>query len=292
MDSSTIKTISTLDDLRALRRSLPGPVGFVPTMGFLHAGHLRLVQTARRDCQSVVASIFVNPAQFGPQEDLSRYPRDLPRDLVLLEEAGVDLVWLPTPEIMYPPGYQTWVTVDEVSQPLEGASRPGHFRGVATVVAKLFNAVQPDRAYFGQKDAQQAAVIAHMIRDLNFPLEMVVCPTVREADGLAMSSRNTYLSPAERQAAVVLYQALCAMRQAYEQGERDAGHLRQAMQRILDREPLAQPQYVSCADGDSLQELEGPVTQALFSLAVYVGKTRLIDNFILRDGTWLVGEKN
>ncbi len=290
MKTSSMLTSIELNDLRRLRSSLAAPVGLVPTMGYLHAGHISLVQAARRDCASVVVSIFVNPTQFGPQEDLSRYPRDLPRDLALLEKAGVDLVWLPTPEIMYPPGYQTWVSVDDVTRPLEGAMRPGHFRGVATVVAKLFNVVQPDRAYFGQKDAQQAAVITRMVRDLNFPLEIVVCPTVREADGLAMSSRNTYLDPAERQAALVLHRALSAARAAYEQGERDGGRLRQVMQHTLAGEPLAQPQYVSCADADTLQELDGPVKQALFSMAVYIGKTRLIDNFIVRDGNWLTGE--
>src|SRR5574341_501833 len=200
--------LTTFSDLRSARSALPSPLGLVPTMGFLHEGHLSLARRARAECASVAVSIFVNPTQFGPNEDLAAYPRDLPRDLRLLETEGVDLVWTPTPEIIYPPGFQTWVTVEEVTKPLEGAMRPGHFRGVTTVVAKLFTAVQPDKAYFGQKDAQQAAVIRQMGRDLNFPIEIVVCPTLREADGLAMSSRNVYLDPDERQAAPVLSRAL------------------------------------------------------------------------------------
>ncbi|MCX8061531.1 MAG: pantoate--beta-alanine ligase, partial [Anaerolineales bacterium] len=260
----------------------PGSLGFVPTMGYLHEGHLSLVRAARHECAAVVVSIFVNPTQFGPQEDLDRYPRDLPRDLALLEAAGVDLVWTPTPEVMYPAGYQTWVTVEQIAAPLEGAMRPTHFRGVATVVAKLFNGVQPHRAYFGQKDAQQALVIRRMVADLNFPLEVIVCPTVREADGLAMSSRNVYLNPQERQAATVLYRALTAAQAAYQSGERNADSLRQVMQSVLSQEPLAKPQYVSCAKIDDLQEWQGEVTgKALLSLAVFIGKTRLIDNLVV-----------
>ncbi len=276
-----MQTVTTLSDLRLARRALPGPVGLVPTMGYLHRGHLSLVEAARAECVSVAASIFVNPTQFGPNEDLSAYPRDLPRDLGLLEQAGVDLVWTPTPEVMYPAGYQTWVSVEDVTRPLEGAMRPGHFRGVATVVAKLFNAVQPDRAYFGQKDAQQVVVIRRMARDLDFPLEVVVCPTVREADGLAMSSRNVYLSPAERQAAPALYRALCAAQAAFQAGERDAERLRQVVAGVVQAEPLARLQYVSCAAPDTLQEANGPVQQALISMAVYFGRTRLIDNILL-----------
>jgi pantoate--beta-alanine ligase len=279
-----MQTVVTLEEVRQARQKIPSPVGFVPTMGYLHEGHLSLVRRARVESASVVASIFVNPAQFGPQEDLATYPRDLPRDLELLETAGCDLVWTPTPEIMYPPGYQTWVTVEEIAQPLEGRMRPGHFRGVATVVAKLFNAVQPQRAYFGQKDAQQLAVIRRMTRDLDFPVEIVGCPTVREADGLAMSSRNSYLDREERQAATVLSRALGAAKTRYEQGERDAEQLRQAMLAELAREPLARVQYVSCADPDSLQELQGKVERALLSMAVYIGKTRLIDNIVLSKG--------
>lgn len=273
--------VETLDDLRAARRTLADPLGLVPTMGYLHQGHLSLVRLARQACVSVAASIFVNPSQFGPSEDLAAYPRDLPRDLAMLEAEGVDLVWTPSPETMYPPGYQTWVTVEEISQGLEGERRPGHFRGVATVVAKLFNAFGPQRAYFGQKDAQQVAVIRRLTVDLDFPVEIVVGPTVREPDGLAMSSRNTYLDPAERRAATVVYRALVAAQQAHASGTRDAAHLRQAMLDVLGSEPRARVQYVSVADPDSQREVEGPVERAVLSMAVFVGKTRLIDNMLL-----------
>ena len=276
-------TVITLTDLRSTRFSFPGRVGLVPTMGYLHEGHLSLVRRAREECEHVIVSIFVNPTQFGPQEDLSKYPRDLDRDLSLLEPLGVDLVWMPTPEIMYPPGYQTWVNVEAITLPLEGAMRPGHFRGVTTVVAKLFNAVQPHNAYFGQKDAQQAAVIRQMTRDLNFPIEIVVCPIVREPDGLAMSSRNVYLDPEQRRAATVLSRALRTATEAYENGERDAETLRQVMEDMLATAPLAQMQYVSCADYDTLEELETVTGKALLSMAVFVGKTRLIDNVVLGD---------
>jgi pantoate--beta-alanine ligase len=274
-------TIITLTELRSARLSFEGRVGLVPTMGYLHEGHLSLVRRAREECDHVVVSIFVNPTQFGPKEDLSKYPRDLDRDLSLLEPLGVDLVWMPTAEIMYPPGYQTWVEVEGITQPLEGSMRPGHFRGVTTVVAKLFNAVQPDNAYFGQKDAQQATVIRQMTRDLNFPLEIVVCPIVREPDGLAMSSRNVYLDPEQRRAATVLSRSLRAAQEAYEQGERDAEKLRGKMKEVLAGEPLAQVQYVSCADYDTLEELETVTGKALLSMAVFMGKTRLIDNIVL-----------
>jgi pantoate--beta-alanine ligase len=276
-----MQTVSSLPDLRSARLSFPGMVGLVPTMGYLHEGHLSLVRRARDGCDHVVVSIFVNPAQFGPNEDLAKYPRDLERDLSLLVPLGVDLVWNPTPEIMYPPRFQTWVEVEDMTRPLEGAMRPGHFRGVTTVVAKLFNAVQPHKAYFGQKDAQQAAVIRQMTRDLNFPLEVVVCPIVREPDGLAMSSRNVYLDPQQRKAATVLYRALSAAKDAYEKGERDAETLRRQMKEVLASEPLVQVQYVSCADYDTLEELETMKGKTLLSMAVFVGKTRLIDNFVL-----------
>ncbi|HSF80944.1 MAG TPA: pantoate--beta-alanine ligase [Anaerolineales bacterium] len=275
------KIVTSLAELRAARAQLAEPVGLVPTMGFLHEGHLSLVRASRSECASTVTSIFVNPTQFGPSEDLSSYPRDLPRDLGLLEAEGVDLIWTPTPEVVYPPDYQTWVSVEEVTKPLEGAMRPGHFRGVATVVAKLFNAVQPQRAYFGQKDAQQAVVIQQMSRDLNFPLEVIICPIVREPDGLAMSSRNTYLNPAERQAATVLSRALRQAQAAFLDGRRDAEALRRLVAEIVQSEPLAELQYVSCADPTTLQEQEGRVARALLSMAAYVGKTRLIDNLIL-----------
>lgn len=273
-----VEVVYSIRDLRLHRQKLASPVGFVPTMGYLHAGHLSLVQRARQECASIVVSIFVNPAQFGPQEDLASYPRDLERDLALLQSEGVHLVWAPLVEEMYPSGYQTWVTVDDLAEPLEGSLRPGHFRGVATVVTKLLNAVQPDMAYFGQKDAQQAALIQQLVRDLNLPVQIVVCPIVREPDGLAMSSRNTYLNPEERAAATILYRALRAAQATFQAGERDAAHLRQVMQEILAQEPLAQPQYAVCVDAATFQELETISGEALLLLAVYIGKTRLIDN--------------
>ena len=273
-----MNTVVTLPELRAACAQLPAPLGLVPTMGYLHEGHLSLARQARLDCASVIVSIFVNPTQFSPNEDFAAYPRDIPRDVQMLEAEGVDLVWLPTPEILYPAGYQTWVTVEEVAKELEGERRPGHFRGVATVVAKLFNAVQPQKAYFGQKDAQQVAVIRRMTQDLNFPVEIVVCRTMREADGLAMSSRNVYLNAAERQAATVLFRALTNARTAFETGEEEAEHLRQIMAETINAEQLARLQYLSCADPGTLRELSGRVTHALLSMAVFVGKTRLIDN--------------
>ena len=276
-----MKTIIGIDKLRASRLSLAGTVGLVPTMGYLHEGHLSLIRLAKSECDNVVVSIFVNPTQFGANEDLSKYPRDLERDLSLIEPLGVDLVWTPTAEIMYPTGYQTWVEVDAITRPLEGSMRPTHFKGVTTVVAKLFNAVQPHKAYFGQKDAQQAAVIRQMVRDLNFPIDVIVCPIVREADGLAMSSRNKYLEGADRKAATVLFRALNAAKDAYEGGERNAEVLRGKMKEVLESEPRAQIQYVSCADYDSLEELEVVKGKALLSMAVILGKTRLIDNFVL-----------
>ncbi len=274
--------VTTLEELNSALRLLDRPLGLVPTMGYLHEGHLSLARRSRDECKSTAVSIFVNPTQFGPSEDLSKYPRDLDRDLRLLDEAEVDLVWTPTAEIMYPPGYQTWIEVEKVTLPLEGAQRPGHFRGVATVVSKLFNAVQPQKAYFGQKDAQQAAVIRQMTRDLNFPVEIVVCPIVREPDGLAMSSRNVYLTSAERKAATVLHRALEAAEAAYGKGERQAEAMRQAMQDVLRSETLAKTQYVSCADAVTLEELSGQVAgRVLLSMAVFFGKTRLIDNVLV-----------
>lgn len=279
--SESMMITTTLEELWQALRLLERPIGLIPTMGYLHEGHLSLVRRAREECGSVAASIFVNPTQFGPNEDLSRYPRNLEGDLKLLESAGTDLVWMPTPGVMYPPGFQTWVTVETLANPLEGAMRPGHFRGVTTVVAKLFNAVRPEKAYFGQKDAQQAAVIRQMTRDLSYPIEIVTCPTVREPDGLAMSSRNSYLNPEERRAATVLFRALTAAESAYRTGERDAETLRYLMRKTIESEPLARLQYVSCADYDTLQELETVTGKTLLSMAVFIGKTRLIDNFIL-----------
>ncbi len=276
-----MKVVQTVTDLRAERGRLPEPLGLVPTMGFLHEGHISLVRRARAECRSVAASIFVNPTQFGPAEDLQGYPRDLPRDLDLLRREGVDLVWTPEASEVYPSGFQTWVTVDEVTRRLEGARRPGHFRGVATVVTKLFNAFLPARAYFGQKDAQQAVVVRRLTADLDFPVEIVVCPTVREPDGLAMSSRNAYLSPAERRAATVLYRALTAAEQAFNLGEHDGARLRAIMTDVLAAEPLARPAYVSVADPEALVEVDGPAERALLSMAVRIGKPTLIDNVIV-----------
>jgi pantoate--beta-alanine ligase len=270
--------VKTLAELNAARKELPEPVGFVPTMGYLHEGHLSLVRASTAECASTVASIFVNPTQFGPKEDLSQYPRDLERDLALLAAEGVDLVWVPDEATMYPPGFQTWVEVTHVAQPLEGSFRPGHFRGVATVVAKLFNGVRPQKAYFGQKDAQQAVVIQQMTRDLSYPIEIIICPIVREPDGLAMSSRNVYLDPDQRQAALVLNRALKAAEQAYLEGERNANRLREKMHSHFSEEPLANVLYASCASLETLEELDVIENGALLSVAVYVGKTRLIDN--------------
>jgi pantoate--beta-alanine ligase len=274
--------VAALSELRQARAELAEPVGLVPTMGCLHDGHLSLVRAARSECQSVIVSIFVNPSQFGPNEDLEDYPRDIPKDLSLLEAEGVDLVWLPTPEIMYPPSFQTWVDVEEVTKPLEGGMRPGHFRGVTTVVAKLFNAVQPQMAYFGQKDAQQVAVIKQMTQDLNFPLDIVVVPIAREMDGLALSSRNIYLDEAQRAAALVLQRALNVAQAAFDSGERRGDALRQIMDDTINAEPLAKIEYTSCAHPETLQELsEVGEDGALLSMAVFFGKTRLVDNMRL-----------
>ncbi|MFT3890184.1 MAG: pantoate--beta-alanine ligase [Anaerolineales bacterium] len=275
-----MQRVITLPELRTTRLPFSETVGLVPTMGYLHEGHLSLIKRAREECERVFVSIFVNPTQFGPKEDLAKYPRDLERDFRLIEEY-TDVVWTPSAEVMYPQGYQTWVEVEAMTKPLEGAMRPGHFRGVTTVVAKLFNAVQPHKAYFGQKDAQQVAVIRQMVRDLNFPLEIVVCPTTREPDGLAMSSRNVYLDSEQRKGATVLFRSLSAAKELFETGERNADKIRARMKEVLASEPLAEPQYVSCVDCDKLEELDEIKGKALLSMAVYFGKTRLIDNFIL-----------
>jgi pantoate--beta-alanine ligase len=261
-------------------------LGFVPTMGYLHEGHLELVRRARRENDHVAVSIYVNPTQFAPTEDLSRYPRDLARDLALLRDEGVAFVFAPDDATMYPPDFQTNVTIRDVTQPLEGARRPTHFEGVAVVVAKLFNIVQPTRAYFGQKDAQQSVVVRQLVRDLNFNLAIVVCPTVREADGLAMSSRNKYLVGDQRPAATALNRALRTAERLWAAGTRDGEALRRAMLAVLAEEPLAQVDYVSAADPNSLIEWTAdipPDAGVLLSLAVFVGRTRLIDNILLSD---------
>ena len=256
-------------------------MGFVPTMGFLHKGHLALVKRARAENSVVVVSIYVNPAQFGPREDFGAYPRDLDRDLRLLRKGGVDIVFIPSDDEMYPPGFCSWVDVEKVTERLEGASRPGHFRGVATVVAKLFNIVQPARAYFGQKDAQQVMVIKKMVADLDMNLEVIVVPTVRESDGLAMSSRNSYLDPGERRAATVLFKALTLANQLSLGGEKNAEEIRRQMTAVIAREPLAQIDYISITDAQTLEEVDVLDRPAVASLAVRIGRTRLIDNMPL-----------
>jgi pantoate--beta-alanine ligase len=276
-----LEIAETVAEMRRIRRHLDGTVGFVPTMGYLHEGHLSLVRMAREANDAVVVSIFVNPTQFGPNEDFERYPRDAEVDLRLLREADVDVVFFPTVGEIYPPGYLTCVNVEDVTDRLEGACRPGHFRGVATVVAKLFNIVQPDRAYFGQKDAQQVVVIQKMVEDLNMPVEILVGETVREPDGLAMSSRNVYLSPDERVRALVLSRSLRHAQALFAAGERDAGRIRCELEARIAATPGAAIDYVSLADPRTLRELDWIADRALVSLAARFGKTRLIDNVLL-----------
>ncbi|MFI4949455.1 MAG: pantoate--beta-alanine ligase [Caulobacterales bacterium] len=275
-----MQVLKTVAELRAARSGV-GDLGLVPTMGYLHEGHLSLVARAKADSGAVAVSIFVNPTQFGPNEDLARYPRDLGRDLALLEAAGADLVFTPDAAEMYPPGFDTRIEIGGVTEVLEGAVRPGHFAGVATVVAKLFNIVQPTRAYFGQKDAQQSVVIRKLVRDLDMPVEIVVAPTVREADGLALSSRNSYLTSSERAGAPAIYRALQAAQALFDGGERDADALRDAMRRALAAELVLRVDYVSIADAASLRELDRVEGAALASMAVRLGSTRLIDNLQL-----------
>ncbi|WP_129633129.1 pantoate--beta-alanine ligase [Candidatus Oscillochloris fontis] len=275
-----MQVISAIEAVRQARASYT-TLGLVPTMGYLHAGHLSLVRQAHQECGAVAVSIFVNPTQFGPNEDFGRYPRDMQRDLSLLEAEGVDLVFTPQPSEIYPVGFGTEVVLAAAEEVLEGAARPGHFRGVATVVCKLLNILQPTRAYFGQKDAQQTVVVRQMVRDLNMPYEIVVAPTIREADGLALSSRNTYLNAEQRQSATVLYRALRAASERYATGERSAAVLREVMRTVLASEPAVQPEYVSVADPLSLRELEAISQGALLSMAVRLGSVRLIDNMVL-----------
>jgi pantoate--beta-alanine ligase len=277
-----MRVIESSRELQTVRRRLLGYVGAVYTMGALHAGHLSLVKQAREENDAVIVSIFLNPTQFNNSDDLARYPRTLERDLELLEAADVDIVFTPTAEAMYPPHFQTTVQVEDVSDGLEGAARPHHFRGVATVVAKLFNLTQPVHAYFGQKDAQQVVVIRRMVRDLDFPVDVIVCPTVREADGLALSSRNVHLSDAERAAAPALYRALQRAAQVYEAGEREPAVLRAAARSVLVREPLLSIDYIALNDPANLHGIHTAVeTPLLLSIAALAGKTRLIDNCLL-----------
>jgi pantoate--beta-alanine ligase len=253
----------------------------VPTMGYLHEGHLSHIYRSKKENTFSGASIFVNPTQFGPNEDFERYPRDYPRDFAMLEKAGTDFIFLPTPQEMYPQGYNTWVEVLGVTAVLEGSIRPGHFKGVATVVTKLFNIVEPTRAYFGQKDAQQCVVIKKMALDLNMNLDVIIGPTLREADGLAMSSRNVYLSPEERSQAPVLNQSLILAQNMWNQGERDASVIRRSMEDLIKQKPLGKIEYISLADAYTLQELKDARKPLVISMAVKFGKTRLIDNLLL-----------
>lgn len=253
-------------------------IGLVPTMGYLHQGHLSLMERARQECDVVVISIFVNPTQFGEGEDFDEYPRDLERDAGLAESVGVDAIFAPPVEEMYPGGYCTYVNVEKLTDVMCGASRPGHFRGVCTVVSKLFNIIQPHKAFFGQKDAQQAIVIKRMVKDLNIPVEVITCPIVREEDGLAMSSRNVYLNPRERKAALVLSRSLALARQMIKQGERDRRKVQEAMQNLIEQEPLAKIDYIAIREGENLAEIDDLHGKVLIALAVRIGKTRLIDN--------------
>lgn len=270
--------LRTRAELRAALAEAPRTVGLVPTMGWLHDGHRSLIQRARTDDATTVATIFVNPRQFGDPGDLARYPRNEDRDVAICREEGVDLVWAPPVEEVYPPGFDTTVSVGAVARPLEGAARPGHFEGVATVVAILFGLVGAEHAYFGQKDAQQVMVLRRMALDLALPTAVIACPTVREPDGLALSSRNVHLAPVERAAAPVLHRALVSAKDRWAKGERSAEALRAAMHTVLATEPLARPDYVSVADGLTLRELDQIEGPALLSLAVRFGSTRLIDN--------------
>jgi pantoate--beta-alanine ligase len=278
-----VNVVETVAQMEAERAAMKGRVGLVPTMGALHEGHLSLVRRARRDSDRLVVTVFVNPTQFGPKEDFAAYPRDLDRDLRLLEAEGVDVVFAPTPEEVYPPGFDDWVEVrGPLTERLEGEFRPGHLRGVTTVVARLFRIVRPQRAYFGEKDAQQLRVVRRMAQEQRLPVEVIGLPTVREPDGLAMSSRNAYLSPEERQAALVVPRALEAgRRMVEEEGVRDAAAVRRAAEEMLRGEPRARIDYVSVSDYETLEELCEIDRPALLLLAVRVGATRLIDNAAL-----------
>ncbi len=279
-----MEIFTTIADYKKTRYKAEGSVGCVPTMGYLHEGHLALARRAKAENRHVVTTIFVNPTQFGPQEDLSRYPRDPERDIALLESEGVDWLFMPSSaEEIYPPGFDTWVDMGGVTERLEGSVRPGHFKGVATVVAKLFNIIEPHKAYFGQKDAQQVVVIKKLVKDLNFPLEVIVCPTVREHDGLAMSSRNVYLKPEERKSALALWKSLDLAQKLHSKGIRDAERIRSEMRSLIESEPPANIDYVSISHPETLQELEQIDGPALVSLAVRIGATRLIDNIIIGD---------
>ena len=275
-----MEVIETIAGMQEKRNQTTQTVGFVPTMGYLHEGHLSLVKQAKRENYIVIVSIFVNPTQFGPNEDFKAYPRNTKRDLSMLEPY-TDYVFMPSDKEMYPKDYDTWVEVKDITDRLEGAIRPGHFKGVTTVVNKLFNIVQPTKVYFGQKDAQQVAVINKMVKDLNMNLEIVVCPTIREPDGLAMSSRNTYLNAEQRKGAHVLYQALQKAREMVGEGEKSVAEIRLEMTAMINKEPLANIEYISFADNETLKEVHRIKPPVLVSMAVKFGKTRLIDNTVL-----------
>jgi pantoate--beta-alanine ligase len=284
VSTPVLKIFTTIDEMRTSSRALRAAgkrLGFVPTMGALHEGHLSLVRAALASCGAVATSIFVNPTQFGPNEDLAKYPRSFERDRDLLERAGVAFLFAPSAAEIYPAGAMTWVTVDELSGKLDGRSRPGHFRGVTTVVAKLFHIVEPDVAFFGQKDAAQVAVIRRMVRDLNFPIEISVCPIVREPDGLAMSSRNSYLNPDQRKQALVLHRSLNRVKALFDSGERNAAKLIGAGKDEFRSQPSVRLDYFEIVDPDALDPVQNISTPALIAVAAYVGPTRLIDNILL-----------
>jgi pantoate--beta-alanine ligase len=279
-----MRICNTIEDMRAASRAVRHAgkrLGFVPTMGALHEGHLSLARAAKASCDAVAASIFVNPAQFGPTEDLAKYPRNFERDRELLEKEGVELLFAPSVEEMYPAGAVTWVTVEGLSAKLDGRSRPGHFRGVTTVVAKLFHIVEPDAAFFGQKDAAQVAIIRRMAADLNFPVEIVACPIMREPDGLAMSSRNAYLDPQQRKQALLLHRSLFRANKLWEAGERDAAKIVATAQEEFAAEKSVRLDYFEIVDPDNLDPLDDVGNGALVAVAAFVGQTRLIDNLVL-----------
>lgn len=275
-----MKITKTIDEIKKLRGQLSGSVGFVPTMGYLHEGHLSLVKQAKTENDLVIVSVFVNPKQFGPHEDFQKYPRDIQRDLTFLESAKTDIVFLPSVEELYPQGYETYVNLENLPAKLEGEVRPGHFTGVATVLTKLFHIVLPDKAYFGQKDAQQVIVVKKMVTDLNFSTEIVVGETVRESDGLAMSSRNVFLSSSERKEAAILYQSLCVAKELITNGETHTKKIKEAMEKLI-KTTSGKIDYISIADPRTLDEVETIKEGTLISLAVRFGTTRLIDNIII-----------
>jgi pantoate--beta-alanine ligase len=275
------KTIESVRRLVKAARRAGKKIGFVPTMGALHIGHISLIEAAKKNCDFVVVSIFVNPTQFGPSEDFKKYPRPIKADLNICRKAGVNLVFVPIPKAMYPGENLTWVDVEKLSEPLCGRFRPGHFRGVATVCAKLFNIVTPDIAYFGRKDAQQAVVIKQMVADLNMPLKIVVCPTVREKNGLAMSSRNQYLTAQQKKDAAYIYKSLQKCRHTIKQGGRDTKKIIAEMRKVLKQIPSAEIQYVSIVDAETLQNIDKVAGKVLAAVAVKVGITRLIDNILI-----------